>query len=64
MQTRDQNTTKSKDGKMKKGEILKEEILQVLTESFMDLLLDMVNQNIQEALKKFQDNKNTEHEKT
>jgi polyhydroxyalkanoate synthesis regulator phasin len=28
------------------------------------MLLDMVNQNIQEALKKFQDNKNKEYEKT
>jgi hypothetical protein len=29
----------------------------------MEKLLDMVNQNIQEALKKFQDNKNKEYEK-
>jgi uncharacterized protein involved in exopolysaccharide biosynthesis len=28
------------------------------------MLLDKVNQNIQEALKKFQDNKNKEYEKT
>jgi membrane-associated HD superfamily phosphohydrolase len=28
------------------------------------MLLDMANQNIQEALKKFQDNKNKEYEKT
>jgi hypothetical protein len=28
------------------------------------MLLDMVNQNKQEALKKFQDNKNKEYEKT
>jgi hypothetical protein len=28
------------------------------------MLLDMVNQNIQEALKKFQDNKSKEYEKT
>jgi hypothetical protein len=28
------------------------------------MLLDIVNQNIQEALKKFQDNKNKEYEKT
>jgi ABC-type transporter Mla subunit MlaD len=44
--------------------ILKEEILQVITENFMELILDMVNQNVQEALKKFQDNKNKEYEKT
>jgi DNA-binding protein YbaB len=28
------------------------------------MLQDMVNQNIREALKKFQDNKNKEYEKT
>jgi hypothetical protein len=39
---------------------LKEEILQVITKNFMEMLLDMVNQNLQEALKKFQDNKNKE----
>jgi hypothetical protein len=33
--------------------ILKEEILQVITENFMEMILDMVNQNKQEALKKF-----------
>jgi hypothetical protein len=27
------------------------------------MLLDMINQNIQEALKKFQDNKNKDYEK-
>jgi hypothetical protein len=37
---------------------LKEEILQVITENYMEIILDMVNQNIQEALKKFQDTKN------
>jgi uncharacterized protein involved in exopolysaccharide biosynthesis len=30
----------------------------------MEMLLDMVNQNIQDALKKFQDTKNKEYEKT
>jgi hypothetical protein len=30
----------------------------------MDMLLDMVNQNIQETLKKCQDIKNEEHKKT
>jgi hypothetical protein len=43
---------------------LKEEILQVLNENFIDMILDMVNQNVQETLKKFQDNKNREFEKT
>jgi hypothetical protein len=39
-------------------------MLQVTTENFMEMLLDMVNENVQEALKKFQDNKNKEYEKT
>jgi hypothetical protein len=43
---------------------LKEEILQVNTENFMEMLLDMVKQKVQEALNKFQDNKNKEYEKT
>jgi cell division protein FtsX len=43
---------------------LKEETLQVITENPMEMLLDMVNQNVQEALKKFQDIKNKEYEKT
>jgi uncharacterized protein Yka (UPF0111/DUF47 family) len=30
----------------------------------MEMLLDMVNQSIQEALKKFQNNKNKEYEET
>jgi hypothetical protein len=40
------------------------EILQVINENFIEILLNMVNQNVQEALKKFQDNKNKEYEKT
>jgi hypothetical protein len=44
--------------------ILKEEILQVITENFMEMILDMVNQNVQESFKKFQDTKNKEYEKT
>jgi methionyl-tRNA synthetase len=39
-------------------------MLQVITENFMEMLLDMVNKNVQEALKKFQDTKNKEYEKT
>jgi predicted nucleic acid-binding Zn-ribbon protein len=30
----------------------------------MEKIVDMVNQNVQDALKKFQDTKNKEHEKT
>jgi hypothetical protein len=30
----------------------------------MKMLLDMINQNVQEALKKFQEDKNKEYEKT
>jgi hypothetical protein len=43
---------------------LKEGLLQEITENFMEMLLDKVNQNTQKALKKFQDNKNKEYEKT
>jgi hypothetical protein len=42
---------------------LKEEILQVIKENFIEMILDMVNQNVQERLKKFQDNKDREFEK-
>jgi gas vesicle protein len=42
---------------------VKEEILQVITENFMEML-DTVSQNVQEALKIFQDTKNKEYEKT
>jgi hypothetical protein len=41
-----------------------EEILQEINKNFIEMLLDMVNQSVQEALKKFQDNKNEEYEKT
>jgi DNA-binding protein YbaB len=37
--------------------------MQVITENFMEMLLDMVNQNVQDALKKYQDTKNKEYEK-
>jgi HEPN domain-containing protein len=40
--------------------ILTEEI----TENFIEILIYKVNQNVQEALKKFQDNKNKEYKKT
>jgi hypothetical protein len=43
---------------------LKEEILHVINENFIEMVLCMANKNIQEALKKFQDNKNKEYEKT
>jgi hypothetical protein len=42
---------------------LKGQILQVLNENFIQMILDMVNQNVQETLKKFQNNKNREFEK-
>jgi acetolactate synthase small subunit len=41
----------------------KEEILQVINGNFIEMILDMVNQNVQETLKKFQDSKNREFEK-
>jgi uncharacterized protein involved in exopolysaccharide biosynthesis len=33
-------------------------------DKFMKKILDMVNQNVQDGLKKFQDTKNKEYEKT
>jgi hypothetical protein len=35
-----------------------------ITEKFMEEILDVVNQNVQDALKKFQDTKNKDPEKT
>jgi hypothetical protein len=43
---------------------LKEEILEDTTKKIMEKILDIVNQNVQDALKKFQDTKNKEHGKT
>jgi hypothetical protein len=66
-QVLDYNKTKINDAKEPNyahKNTLKEEIMQVITENFMELLLDMVNQTVEEALKKFQDNKNEEYEKT
>jgi hypothetical protein len=63
----DSNKTKinnAKESNEAHKNILKEEILQVITENFMEMLLDMVNQNVQEALQKFQDNINKDYEKT
>jgi hypothetical protein len=62
----DSNKTKINDTKESNDvhkNILKE-ILQAITENFMEMILDMVNQNVQEALKKFQDSKNKDYEKT
>jgi hypothetical protein len=42
---------------------LKEEILQVINENFIEMIPEMVNKNVQETLKKFQDNKNRAFEK-
>jgi hypothetical protein len=61
----DSNKTKindTKDPNDVQKNTLKHEILQVITENFMEMILDMVNQNVQEALKKFQDTKNKEYQ--
>jgi hypothetical protein len=63
----DFNKTKINDTKKPRiahKNTLKEEILQEITENFMEMILDMVNQNVQNALKKFQNTKNKEYEKT
>jgi hypothetical protein len=56
------NITKELSNAHKK--ILKEEIWEEISEKFMEEILDMVKQNLQDALKKFQDTKNKEHEIT
>jgi hypothetical protein len=50
----DSNKTKINDSKEPRDthkNFLKEEILQVITEKFMEMILDMDNQNVQEALR-------------
>jgi hypothetical protein len=52
----DSNKTKINNAKESNDaykNILTEEILKVITENFMGMLLDMVNQKVQKALKKF-----------
>jgi type I site-specific restriction endonuclease len=48
----------------KKKKSLKEEIMEQITEKLMERIIDMVNQKVQDALKKFQDTKNKECEHT
>jgi hypothetical protein len=43
---------------------LKKEILEEITKKHMEKILDVINQNVKDALEKFQDTKNKEHEKT
>jgi hypothetical protein len=67
LERNDSNKTKinyTKEPNKHHKNTLKEEILQVINENFIEMLLDMVNKNVQEALKKFQDNKTQEYEKT
>jgi hypothetical protein len=63
----DSNKTKidypKEPNKAHKNTLQEREILQEITENFMEMLLDKVNQNVQEVLKKFQENKNKEYEK-
>jgi hypothetical protein len=50
---KDSNTTKINDTKEQNNahkNSLREEILQVITENFMEMILDTVNQNVQDAL--------------
>jgi hypothetical protein len=51
-----------KKKKKKKKKILKEEILEEISEKSMGKILDMVNQNVQDAFKKSQDTKNKDHD--
>jgi hypothetical protein len=43
---------------------LKEKIMEGITEKLMEKILNTFNQKVQAALKKFQDTKNKEQEKT
>jgi hypothetical protein len=57
----DSNKTKINDAKEPNNahkNNLKKEILQLITKNFMEKSLDMVNQNVKKALKKFQNTKN------
>jgi hypothetical protein len=56
------NVTKEPSDTHKKT--LKEELWKEITEKILKKILDIFNQNVQDALKKFQDTKNKEHEKT
>jgi hypothetical protein len=59
----DPNKTKINDTKETSSthrNTFREEILQVITANFMEKIPDMVKQNVQDALKKFQDTKNKE----
>jgi hypothetical protein len=62
--TKKTKTNDTKEPNDSHKNILKEDIVQVITENFKEKILDMVNQNVQEALKKFQGTKNKEYEKT
>jgi hypothetical protein len=52
------NTNDAKEPNNAHKNVFKEEILQVITYNFMEILPDTLNQNVQETLKKFQDTKN------
>jgi Ni,Fe-hydrogenase I large subunit len=63
----DPNETKINDTKEPSDahkNTFKEEVLQEITENFMEKILDVVNQNVQDALRKFQDTKNKAYKKT
>jgi hypothetical protein len=63
----DDNKTMTNDTKKHKNaqkNTLKGEILKEMTGNFMKKILDMDNQNVEDTLKKFQDTKNKEHDKT
>jgi hypothetical protein len=55
------NVNKEHSGTHKK--ILKVKILEETIVNFMEKMLHMVNQNVQDEFKKFQDSSNKEHEK-
>jgi hypothetical protein len=63
----DSNKTKTNDAKEPNDahkNTLKEKILKVINENFMEMLLDVVNKNVQEEFKKFKETKNKEYKDT
>jgi hypothetical protein len=58
------NVTKETTDAPPPNKTFQEIILEEIIEKFMEKIQDVVNQNVQESLKKFQDTNNKEHEKT
>jgi predicted transcriptional regulator len=58
------NPNKTMINNIKETSDAHKKILQEITENFMEKIVDVTEQNVDNALKNFQDTKNKEHEKT